>query len=179
MDTQCGAPTLVRQYLPDLIYGANDGIITTFAIVSGVVGANLSAQIVLILGLASLFADGLSMATSNYLSERSRPGEPIARRAAARHGLATFIGFILIGVVPLLAYLLPVPAEWRFTTAGALTLATLFVVGALRALAAEQIIWFRGGLEMLTVGALAAGVAYGVGALVSEFAPQASSVAGA
>jgi hypothetical protein len=34
---------LIRHYLPDLVCRANDGIITTFAVVSGVVGADLSS----------------------------------------------------------------------------------------------------------------------------------------
>lgn len=49
---------LVRHYLPDLVYGANDGIITTFAVVSGVIGADLSERVILILGFANLVADG-------------------------------------------------------------------------------------------------------------------------
>ena len=48
-----------------------DGIITTFAVVSGVVGASLSPNIILILGLANLLADGFSMATGAYLSAKS------------------------------------------------------------------------------------------------------------
>lgn len=53
-------------YLRDWIYGGIDGAVTTFAIVAGVVGAELSVGIVLVLGLANLFADGFSMAASNY-----------------------------------------------------------------------------------------------------------------
>lgn len=59
------------QYIGDLVYGGLDGIITTFAVVSGVAGANLSSNIVLILGLANLLADGFSMATGAYLSAKS------------------------------------------------------------------------------------------------------------
>ena len=40
---------ILERFLPDLVYGANDGIITTFAIVSGVVGASLSTRVVVIL----------------------------------------------------------------------------------------------------------------------------------
>jgi vacuolar iron transporter family protein len=54
-------------FLPDIIYGANDGIITTFAVVSGVVGGNLSSQVVLIRGFANLLVDGVSMGASNFL----------------------------------------------------------------------------------------------------------------
>ncbi len=60
-----------HQYIGDMVYGGLDGIITTFAVVSGVAGADLGAHIVLILGLANLFADGFSMATGAYLSSRS------------------------------------------------------------------------------------------------------------
>lgn len=59
------------EYIKDIVYGANDGIITTFAVVAGVAGASLSVPIVLILGFANLLADGISMAASNYLGTRS------------------------------------------------------------------------------------------------------------
>lgn len=53
-------------YLRDWVYGGIDGVVTTFAIVAGVVGASLSPAIVLILGFANLIGDGFSMAASNY-----------------------------------------------------------------------------------------------------------------
>ncbi|SFR42087.1 VIT family protein [Marinobacter daqiaonensis] len=160
--------TVIRRFLPDFIYGANDGLITTFAIVAGVAGAGLSNTVVLILGFASLLADGFSMATSDYLAERTPSDrESGSRRAPAmRHGLATFVGFVTPGIVPLVAYLVPVPDGYRFPLAAAMTLVTLFMVGAGRGLVANLPAW-RAGLEMLLVGALAAGVAYGVGLLGS------------
>lgn len=59
------------QYIKSAVYGGLDGIITTFAVVAGVAGANLTAGVVLILGFANLIADGLSMAIGDYLSTRS------------------------------------------------------------------------------------------------------------
>jgi VIT1/CCC1 family predicted Fe2+/Mn2+ transporter len=59
------------KYLGSAVYGALDGTVTTFAVVSGVVGADLSLQIILILGFANLVADGFSMGASNYLSIKS------------------------------------------------------------------------------------------------------------
>lgn len=53
-------------YLRDWIYGGIDGAVTTFAVVAGVLGAELSSVVVLILGFANLLADGFSMAASNY-----------------------------------------------------------------------------------------------------------------
>ena len=53
-------------YARDFVYGGIDGAVTTFAVVAGVQGAELPAGIVVIMGLANLLADGLSMAASNY-----------------------------------------------------------------------------------------------------------------
>jgi VIT1/CCC1 family predicted Fe2+/Mn2+ transporter len=64
-----------HSYLRDWVYGGIDGAVTTFAIVSGVVGAQLSPGIILILGAANLIADGLSMAASNYLATRAEHEE--------------------------------------------------------------------------------------------------------
>jgi VIT1/CCC1 family predicted Fe2+/Mn2+ transporter len=60
-----------HNYIRDFIYGGIDGAVTTFAVVSGVSGAELSTSIVLILGFANLVADGFSMAASNYLGTRA------------------------------------------------------------------------------------------------------------
>lgn len=58
-------------YLKDFIYGSIDGVVTTFAIVAGSVGANFSSEVVVILGLANLVADGFSMAVSNFLGTQA------------------------------------------------------------------------------------------------------------
>jgi vacuolar iron transporter family protein len=64
-----------NNYLRDWIYGGIDGTVTTFAIVAGVVGANLSPSVLIILGLANLIADGFAMAASNYTGTKSEHDE--------------------------------------------------------------------------------------------------------
>lgn len=59
-------------WLPDFVYGGIDGAVTTFAVVAGVEGASLSLPIILILGFANLFADGFSMASGKYLSDKAQ-----------------------------------------------------------------------------------------------------------
>jgi VIT1/CCC1 family predicted Fe2+/Mn2+ transporter len=161
---------VASHHLPDLVYGANDGIITTFAVVSGVAGASLSDRVIVILGFANLVADGFSMGASNYLARRSHAERELAeRRDALRHGLATVLAFVTAGMIPLAAYLAPVAADSRFPTATALAGAALFVVGASRTRVTKAG-FLRSGLEMLLVGALAGAVAYAVGALGASFA---------
>lgn len=57
--------------ISDAVLGGIDGCITTFAIVTGSVGAGFPPHVSLILGVANLLADGLSMAVSNYESIRA------------------------------------------------------------------------------------------------------------
>ena len=66
-----GFPATARHYIRDLVYGANDGIITTFAVVSGASGGAVAATAVLIIGVANLTADGMSMGVGNLLSIRA------------------------------------------------------------------------------------------------------------
>lgn len=54
-----------------MVYGAVDGTVTTFAVVAGATGGGLASTVIIILGLANLFADGVSMSISAYLSARS------------------------------------------------------------------------------------------------------------
>lgn len=68
----------LSEYLKEIIYGGNDGIVTTFAVVAGFAGAQkigadpiLPALTVLLFGIANLFSDGASMALGNFLSLRS------------------------------------------------------------------------------------------------------------
>lgn len=64
-----------QSYLRDWVYGGIDGAVTTFALVSGVAGAHLAPDVILILGGASLFADGFAMAAGNYLATRAEHEE--------------------------------------------------------------------------------------------------------
>jgi VIT1/CCC1 family predicted Fe2+/Mn2+ transporter len=162
-----------RHYIRELIYGSNDGIITTFAVVAGVSGGGLPLHVILICGAANLFADGLSMAVGNYLSIRSHEsvletlGLPEEEAYPARHGAVTFAAFVAAGSLPLIPYLAPGLDGPRFAWSIAVTFTVLFGIGALRSLIAN-VTWWRAGLEMLALGVLVAAAAYGSGSLVAE-----------
>ncbi len=63
--------TLIRGYLGEIVYGGIDGAVTTFAVVAGAVGAGLNSSVIIILGLANLFADGFAMSVGAFLSAKS------------------------------------------------------------------------------------------------------------
>jgi VIT1/CCC1 family predicted Fe2+/Mn2+ transporter len=79
------APTS-HSYLRDFVYGAIDGTVTTFAVVSGVAGAGLSTGVIIVLGMANLVGDGFSMAASNYLGTKTEEElRKKARRLEEQH----------------------------------------------------------------------------------------------
>lgn len=172
-----GALETARHYVRELIYGSNDGIITTFAVVAGVAGGGLSLPVVLIIGAANLLADGLSMGVGNYLSIRAyesvRETQELPEEEAFpfRHGAATFLAFAAAGVVPLVPYMIPLLPIDRFLLSVVLTLLALFAVGASRALI-TNVRWWMAGLEMFGLGAVVAAVAYSSGASSQRSSPR-------
>ena len=158
----------VGHYLRDMIYGALDGVITTLAVVSGTSGAQLGARVGVILGIANLAADGLSMGASNYLglkSELEQTGTSVAAEQPWRHGLATIAAFVVVGAVPLLGYAIAnLAVANALLVALATAVVTLAVVGGLRARFVAKPVW-KSALEMVAIGATASLLAYGIGAL--------------
>jgi VIT1/CCC1 family predicted Fe2+/Mn2+ transporter len=86
-----------KDYFKEVIYGGIDGIVTTFAVVAGFAGAALSTDattqlsfaVVLLFGLANLFADAASMGLGNFLSVRSEKDLYCANRREEQDGLRT------------------------------------------------------------------------------------------
>ena len=167
-----GTIATARHYVRELVYGANDGIITTFAVVAGVAGGGLSLKAVLVVGAANLFADGLSMGVGNYLSIRAYESVleaqslPQEETSPFRHGMATFGAFVAAGCAPLIPYTIAGFPFDRFSSSIALTMVALFTVGAMRSMI-STVAWWRAGVEMLILGVIVAMVAYASGAVVA------------
>jgi VIT1/CCC1 family predicted Fe2+/Mn2+ transporter len=149
-----------------MVYGALDGVITTMAVVAGASGAHLGVRVGLILGLANLIGDGISMGASNYLglkSEIEQAGGDVRNEAPWRHGLATIAAFVAAGSVPLLAFGFHRPAGLSvFALAATLSLVVLAATGAARAPFVGRKPW-KSAAEMMVVGVVAGLAAYGVG----------------
>lgn len=167
---------ILTRYIKDAVYGANDGIITTFAIVSSVEGANLGNTAILVVGFASLFADGLSMASSDFLANKAE----VARKKKLKHigkqekenptiaALLTFLAFVVVGVIPLLPYFFTGFTANAFMYSGIATGFALFGVGVLRTKFTGGNPYGAGG-EMLLIGGSAAVVAFFFGSLIEQW----------
>ncbi|MFQ5523050.1 MAG: VIT1/CCC1 transporter family protein [Acidimicrobiia bacterium] len=61
-----------RQYWRDIILGVNDGLVSIFLLVVGVVGGGLNTAQVLLTGVAGALAGAISMAAGEYLATKSQ-----------------------------------------------------------------------------------------------------------
>ena len=76
-----------RQYMRDVILGVNDGLVSTFLLVSGVVGGGLSATDVLLTGIAGAIAGAISMSIGEYIATKSQEEVFDAELALEAHHL--------------------------------------------------------------------------------------------
>ena len=159
-------------YLRDAVFSASDGVVTTFAVVAGSTGASLNPKIVLILGFANLFADGISMASGTYLGVKSE--EDFEHEEGGRHGkegsaikqsVVVFVSFVIAVLFPLLPYLSSI--DGSFSASVVTVVLILFGVGMLRSYFTRKNA-IKSGIEMLLVGGLAAVVAYYTGFFIDK-----------
>jgi vacuolar iron transporter family protein len=94
-------------------------------------------------------------------------GLPAEIRSPWRAAFATFIAFVACGLVPLLPYLFGIRSS--FTVSCAMTGVTFILIGSLKSRWSTSS-WIRSAAETLFVGALAAGIAYGIGVLLKDLA---------
>ncbi len=221
----------VASFLKQIVYGGNDGIVTTFAVVAGFAGAQAEgvAQIggiaVLLFGIANLLADAAAMGLGEFLSARSEKdvyfaarskelyeikNNPAMERAEtleilaeqgltevdanaladifqrnpefmadfmmtyeigmtdpsedspAMNGLATFIAFIIFGVIPLAPYFILEAVPSTFTVSIWATFGALVLLGLLRWRVTNETVLRCVG-ETVLVGGICAIIAYIVG----------------
>lgn len=141
----------MTSYLPEFVYGGIDGVITTFAIVSGVAGAKLPTFVIIILGISNVLADGFSMGVSSYMSNQTK-NDPNSLLI----GFVTFISFVIMGIIPIIPFTISKSKEKSFRYSYITTLLALFFIGYMK----DK---FRGGLQILLIGGSASLIAYFVG----------------
>ena len=223
---------LINDYLGEFVYGGIDGSVTTFAVVSGAVGAGLDSSIILILGCANLLADGLAMSVGAYLSTKAEKekydkterleyweidhlpekeredireiyeakgfeGELLEQvvdvitadkdrwvdvmmkeelemhretKSAVWVGAATYISFLILGLIPLLVYFwdfMITKVDNKFGISMLLTFTGFAIIGYLKAYINGSG-KLRAVAETLVLGGLAAAVSYFVGNLLEQ-----------
>jgi VIT1/CCC1 family predicted Fe2+/Mn2+ transporter len=154
------------------VFGVQDGIVSTFGLIMGVAGAQVSPEAVLIAGVAGAFSGAMSMGAGEYVSVKVQREMLSARGAVEddanvsphRAALANSGLFVLGAAFPLVPFLFLVglPAVALST---ALSVLALFITGALLTRLTKRSPW-ASGARMLVIGGGAGVLGYLVGSVL-------------
>lgn len=157
----------------DSVFAASDGIITTFAVVAGSVGASFSPNVVIVMGIANLLADGLSMASGTYMGvksesdfEEAEGDKHLTGSSPLKQGAITFVSFVISGTLPILPYLLNFNNPFYLSVL--IVFLSMFTIGSIRGKLTQKNI-LKSGIETMFIGGMAAVVAYGAGFMIDKF----------
>lgn len=172
------APRAVGEKLNRLragVLGANDGIVSTAAVVVGVAGATSSTSAIATAGLAAVVGGAVSMALGEYVSvssqrdsERTLGVQDEEQVNPWSAGIASFFAFLLGALLPFAAAVLA-PESWRVAAIFALTLVSLAVTGTVSAKLGDAPVK-RSVARVVIGGSLALGATFIVGSLFGQTA---------
>ena len=157
--------------LPEFIYGGMDGIITTVAIISATLGANISNQYALILGTANILADGFSMGISRYNSLvdiTNSANSDLSKKSPLYSGIATFVFFVIMGFVPLLPFFFHFsnPYLFKLTLIG-FAVSAFAIIGVIKGIHNDTIL--KSLFQTVLIGITGAFISYYVSSYMSRF----------
>jgi len=164
------------RYIPQFVYGSFDGIVTTYAVIAAAAASGMSSTVVVIFGLANLFADGFSMGSSAFLShqaEHKKTKKLDKKYTPLRLSIATFLSFLVVGFMPVLPYFvdifmdLKISGQQLFMISSALTCFMFILVGYAKSVHQKRALW-SSMTETFLLGVIAAGLAYFVGAVLKD-----------
>jgi len=155
-----------RGFLRNFIFGAEDSLVSTVGLLSGVSFAGLSSQVVVLSGIILILVEAISMGAGAYISEDS------VNELDGKEGdnqivdaLVMFFSYLLIGLIPLLPYLFTLDTRLAFYWSVAFSLVALAAVGLFKGHFVGRNPWLSA-LKITIIGGVVIAVAVAVGLAV-------------
>ena len=156
----------MKSFISEFIYGGMDGVITTIAIISSIIGADISTKYALILGLANVLSDGFSMGISrfNSLVDLQKENKYYPYYSA----FFTFVFFVIMGSIPLIPFLFISLHNEKIMKIMLLCfgLLSFIVIGVIKGLYTKKMI--KSLIEVILIGSFGAFIAFYVSKNMKE-----------
>ena len=122
---------LQTDQLRNLIFGAEDSLVSTVGVLFGVASASYNKSSILLTGLIVVVVEALSMGAGAYLSESSAlEADDSQDLNPILDGIIMFFSYFLAGFIPLFPYMIMPVEQGKLASVG-ITLVALFVLGYL------------------------------------------------
>ncbi len=152
-------------YVRNFIFGAEDSLVSTVGLLSGVAVGGANRASVVMTGVVLIFVEAFSMAIGSFLSEEAteeyQSRGKLHLKTTFISGGIMFFSYFIIGLIPLFPYLIAAIAE-PFWASIILTLVSLFLLGIVSAEVLHTKVW-RNALRMLVIGGFAVAIGVIVG----------------
>lgn len=158
-----------RGFLRSFVFGAEDSLVSTVGLLSGVSFAGLSSRAIIMSGIVLIIAESTSMAAGVYISEDSTnelPGREKDNQLS--DALVMLFSYLLVGLIPLSPYLKVADTRVAFYYSVVLSLVALFGVGIFKGYFVHHRSFFRA-LKMVLIGGGVILLSIAVGKFVSNF----------
>ena len=150
----------------NFIFGAEDSLVSTVGLLSGVAVGGLPRSEILLTGVVLIFVEAFSMGVGSYLSESSAEEYLNHKKRMFNRSLEgsviMFVSYLLAGLVPLLPYVI-IKGDGAFGFSIFCSLVALLILGLISG-KILKIPLVKSGIRMLVIG----GMAVGVGVLVAS-----------
>lgn len=153
-------------YVRNFIFGAEDSLVSTVGLLSGIAAGGLTQKNIILTGVVLVIVEGLSMGVGSYLSEvsteESQVTESEAFKTSLTAALIMFISYIILGLIPLSPFIFIINTKTAMMLSVIASLTSLLILGLISAkfLKTKAI---KSMLRMLILGGLAIGVGLFIG----------------
>jgi len=155
-----------KGFLRNFVFGAEDGLVSTVGLLSGVSFAGLAPREVILSGVILIMVEAISMAAGVYISEDSEKElDPNEKENVISDTIVMFFSYALIGLIPLLPYIALNDTRTAFYWSIAASLVALFCVGLFKGFFVHSHP-LKGALKITAIGAVVIAVAVFIGTLI-------------
>ncbi len=157
-----------KGFLRNTIFGAEDSLVSTVGLLSGVSFAGLSSREIVISGVVLIVVEALSMGAGTYIADDST--NQLVRLKSERenqlyNAVVMFLSYIMVGLIPLGPYLFSADTRVAFYYSLGATLFALFCLGLFRGFYVGQSLW-KSAVKITIIGSITAGIGVMVGYLL-------------
>jgi len=155
-----------KGFLRNFVFGAEDGLVSTVGLLSGVSFAGLASREVILSGVILIMVEAISMAAGVYVSEDSEKElDPTEKENEWNDAGVMFLSYVLIGLIPLLPYIAIANTTVAFYWSVIASLVALFCVGLFKGFFVHSHP-LKAALKMTAIGAVVIAVAVFIGTLI-------------
>lgn len=156
-----------RGFLRNFIFGAEDGLVSTVGLLSGVSFAGLASREIIVSGIILILVEALSMGAGVYISEDSTNelSDGQKKDNQLNDSLVMFFSYMMVGLIPLLPYIFTPDTRQAFYYSVASTVFALIGLGIFKGYYVKKSL-FLSALKITTIGTIVVLLAIAVGTIV-------------